>query len=110
MKIEGTVDQDKIPESKRQTFGLWTGLAIQAIEAHEQGKALVVTFENRDEVKRAVGGMAEKLRVAGYGRDFVSTDNPDGSVKVFMRLREVNRRAPSVVVQPIARPRRRAAT
>jgi hypothetical protein len=107
VKIEGTVSPDEIPESGLKGIGVWTGLAVEAIEAHHQGKVLVVAFQDHVEFKRARNGMAEKLRLAGYGRQFTTIDNPDGSVKAYLRVHELQP-APSVVVQPLARPRRRA--
>lgn len=108
MKIVGSVRPDEVPTAGPARFGLWTNLALKAIEAHEQGEVLVLMATSRDEYKHMVNGMAEKLRNAGYTRSFTTVDEPDGGVRVYCQLIERPGRVPSVVVKPIGRPRRRA--
>lgn len=105
MEIVGTVMPQEIPQTKIKILGQWTGLAVQAIEAAEQGRVLVVKVADREEYKRMVNGMSEKLRYAGYSREFAAVDEADG-VRVFCKLRQKPAQV-SVVTQPIARPRKR---
>ena len=79
---------EEVPAGRAATFGLWTGLANQAIQAYEKGEVLVVKVKDRAEYKKLVNGMSEKLRQEGFARNFAAVDEPDGSVKAYLRLSE----------------------
>ena len=105
MEILDSVDPNEVPDVGTKPQGVWTRLAAQVIEAHRQGKVMVIKAKDRTEHKRLINGMSEKLRQAGYSRQFTSVDNADGSVTVYCQLTDLRG---TVVVQPIRRPRRRA--
>lgn len=107
--IVGSVGPEEVPQDGGKAFGVWTGLAHQVIEAHEQGKVLVVKVGDRAEYKKMVNGMSERLRVAGYARRFVTRDEPDGGVQAWLRLEDSSRPSNNglVSVAPANRRRRR---
>lgn len=108
MEIVGSVDPEEVPQDQTtRAFGVWTGLAVQAVAAAAKGKVLVVMLQDRDEFKRMRNGIADRLRYLGYSRSLVTEDQPDGRIKVWLQLVPRADTA-TVVVQPMRRPRRRA--
>lgn len=108
MKVVGRVKPEEVPLGEKAVFGVWTGLAEQAIAAHANGEVLVVSLENRDEFKRMSNGMAERIRLAGYSRRFTAVDEPDGSVKVYVDMVAKEPDNVTSVAPPNRRPRKRA--
>jgi len=109
MEVVGSVDPSEIPHGMvHAAQGVWTRLADQVMEAHQQGKVLVIKASNQQEFKRMRNGMAERLRKAGYSRSFTAVDEPDGSIKIYCQLVDIRSQGVSVVKGPVGRPRRRA--
>lgn len=110
MKVVGSVKPEEVPDLPKANKGVWTSLALKAIEAHRRGEVLVVTCANRDEYKRMRNGMAEKIRLAGYARSFtaVNAEEPEDGVRVYLGLLD---KAPgrngSVAPPNLRRPRKK---
>lgn len=107
MKVVGSVSPDEVPRTGETTFGLWTSLAMQAIDEHKKGRVLTVKVADQAEYKKLGNGVAEKLRQHGYARRFAAVKEEDG-ILVYMQLEPSKRTQNVVSVAPPPPPRRKA--
>lgn len=108
MEVRKSVAAEEVPSTAHSPkgHGLWTGVAAQAIEACQEGRVLVVKVKDHPEYKLLRSGLYEPLKKAGYTVRPVIIDEEDGRL-VYLKL-EPKTPAPTVVVSPIRKPRRRA--
>jgi hypothetical protein len=106
MKVVGSVERDKVPQTEKAVFGVWTGLTKQAIDEYRRGHVLTVKVADQAEFLKMRNGMSERLRRAGFSRQFVTVEEPDGLLVYLQLVESTANGLPSVAPPP---PRRRRA-